>query len=236
LEHSAQPVVVTVSPKKERNAKMKSVLAASVCALALIAMPVAADTPEAEDENGEQQQQGQQGSATATFINQDGEEIGTGTLTGTAEGVLMELEVDELPSDQWVSLGIHEGMECDPEDNFETAGEPFNPEDRDFGYLSDNGPHAGALPNQYVPEDGTMRAHIFNSFIRLTEADDAQQQQEEQETENDENDNNEEAENAQEQQQNDQALGGTIVIHDGESDYESYGDQERIACAVIEMD
>jgi superoxide dismutase, Cu-Zn family len=190
---------------------MKSVLAASVCALAMIAMPVAADTPEAEDENGEQQQQqGQQGSATATFINQDGDEIGTGTLTGTAEGVLIEMEVDDLPSDQWVSVHIHEGMECDPEGNFETAGDHFNPGDRSHGYLSDDGPHAGDMPNQYVPEDGTLRAHIYNSFIRLPEAEN--------------------------QQQEDQELGGTIIIHDGEDDYQTDDHPERIACAIIEMD
>lgn len=105
--------------------------------------------------------------AQADFVDTEGESVGTASLTNTIAGVLLEIEIEGLPADRWLALHIHETGVCDPEDDFESAGEHFDPSDRDHGYLAAGGPHAGDMPNQYVGGDGVMRAHVFNSFVTL---------------------------------------------------------------------
>lgn len=103
------------------------------------------------------------------FVDGTGKVAGTATLRDTAEGVLIEAEVSGLPAGEWLGFHIHETGECDPATDFASAGGHYNPADRSHGYLADGGPHAGDMPNQYVGEDGVMRAHVFNSFVRLGE-------------------------------------------------------------------
>lgn len=109
--------------------------------------------------------------AKAEFVNMDGEPNGSATLTGTQNGVLIELEVTGLPAGQWVAFHVHETGECDPADNHESAGAHFNPGGTEHGYKAAGGPHAGDMPNLYVPADGTVRAQVFNSAITLGEGD-----------------------------------------------------------------
>jgi len=35
------------------------------------------------------------------------------------------------------------------------------------GLLAGGGPHMGDMPNQYVPEDGVLRAQVFNGMVSL---------------------------------------------------------------------
>lgn len=108
-------------------------------------------------------------STTVEFIDRDGTETGMATLRAAQEGVLIELEVRGLPAAQWVAFHIHENGECDPADEFESAGEHFNPTDREHGFFAEGGPHAGDMPNQYVGADGVLRAAVFNSFVTMGE-------------------------------------------------------------------
>jgi superoxide dismutase, Cu-Zn family len=108
-------------------------------------------------------------STTVEFVDRDGTEAGTATLRAAQEGVLIELEVRGLPAAQWVAFHIHENGECDPADDFESAGGHFNPTDREHGYFVEGGPHAGDMPNQYVGADGVLRAEVFNSFVTMGE-------------------------------------------------------------------
>lgn len=105
--------------------------------------------------------------ATASFVDPDGRVNGSADLTQTTAGVLIELEVSGLPTDSWVAFHVHEVGTCDPEVDHESAGGHFNPGDADHGYHVDGGPHAGDMPNQYVPADGVLRANVFNSFVSL---------------------------------------------------------------------
>lgn len=107
--------------------------------------------------------------ATATFIDRDGQEVGTANLTDTPLGVLIELDVSGLPADQWVAFHVHETGMCDPATDHESAGDHFDPTAREHGYLAEGGAHAGDMPNQFVRADGTLRAHVFNAFVRLGE-------------------------------------------------------------------
>jgi superoxide dismutase, Cu-Zn family len=103
----------------------------------------------------------------ATFTGEDGKEIGTAELTGTKSGVLISIEINGLPADKWVAFHVHETGSCDAMTHYDSAGGHFNPTKAEHGYESANGPHAGDMPNQYVPADGTLRAQVFNSEVML---------------------------------------------------------------------
>ncbi len=105
------------------------------------------------------------------FVDRDGTENGTATITGTAQGVLIDLEVSGLPAGEWVAFHVHETGSCDHTTDHESAGAHFNPTDAEHGYLAEGGPHAGDMPNQYVGEDGVLRAQVFNTMVTLDEGD-----------------------------------------------------------------
>lgn len=105
--------------------------------------------------------------AKANFIGADGKETGTAELTATKSGVLIALDVNGLPAGQWVAFHVHQTGTCDHTTGHESAGGHFNPTGAEHGYLAENGPHAGDMPNQYVPADGTLKAHVFNTAVTL---------------------------------------------------------------------
>ncbi|TWI31192.1 superoxide dismutase family protein [Paracoccus sulfuroxidans] len=109
--------------------------------------------------------------ATAKFVNTDGAEIGSASLTQTAAGVLIKAEIGELPPDSWVAFHIHETGSCDPATKHDSAGGHFNPTGVEHGYLSETGPHAGDMPNQRVDATGMARFEVFNPSVTLTEGD-----------------------------------------------------------------
>lgn len=108
-----------------------------------------------------------QETATATFIDTSGEAVGSAALTGIPNGVVIEIEVEGLPANEWVAFHVHETGNCDHETDHESAGGHFNPTDVEHGYLTETGPHAGDMPNQYVPADGVLRSQTFNPFVTL---------------------------------------------------------------------
>lgn len=121
-----------------------------------LAAPAAAQTAEQE----------------VTFINTDGAEIGTASLTGTPAGLLIELDLKDLPAETWHGLHIHETGECDPQGGFKSAGGHFAIAGTDHGFMSASGPHTGDMPNQYVASDGTLKAQVLNTFAFLGGAQD----------------------------------------------------------------
>ncbi len=104
---------------------------------------------------------------SANFVDAQGQQNGTAELTGIDDGVLIRIEVTGLPASQWVAFHVHETGTCDHTTEHESAGGHFNPTGKDHGYLAGNGPHAGDMPNQYVGDDGVLRADVFNSFVEL---------------------------------------------------------------------
>lgn len=103
------------------------------------------------------------------FVDMDGEQNGTATLTGTAQGVLITIEVSGLPAGERVAFHVHESGECDHTPDHEAAGGHFNPTDAEHGHLAEGGPHAGDMPNQYIGADGVLRAQVFNTVVTLDE-------------------------------------------------------------------
>lgn len=105
--------------------------------------------------------------ATATFVDVSGTEIGNATATETPSGVLLDLSVNGLPEATWLAVHIHENGECDPAGAFDSAGGHFNPDGRSHGYYSPDGPHAGDLPNQQTQPTGELRTEIYNHLVTL---------------------------------------------------------------------
>ena len=105
--------------------------------------------------------------ATASFVDQDGEVTGSASLTQVNAGVLIDLEVTGLPAESWVAFHVHEGGTCDPADDHESAGDHFSPSDAAHGFFVEDGPHEGDMPNQYVPADGVLRAQVLNTMVTL---------------------------------------------------------------------
>ncbi|MCO6392939.1 superoxide dismutase family protein [Aliihoeflea aestuarii] len=145
--------------------------------------------------------------AVATFVDMEGAENGTASLTGTPNGVLIQIEVSGLPAGEWLAFHVHETGECDAATHHDSAGGHFNPGDVPHGYMAEGGPHAGDMPNQYVGEDGVLRAQVFNSMVTLGDGGEAD------------------------------IAGRALMIHGGADDYmtQPTGDAgDRHACGVIE--
>lgn len=130
---------------------MKTVSIATLSIFALLGPAAAQDAPK----------------ASASFVNASGHPNGTASLTGTPDGVLIEIEVSGLPAGQWVAFHIHETGSCDAQTGHESAGGHFNPTGAEHGYMAGAGPHAGDMPNQHVEADGTLRTQVFNPMVTL---------------------------------------------------------------------
>lgn len=106
-----------------------------------------------------------------TFVNTEGTETGTATLTETRAGVLIDLELGALPANSWLGFHIHETGSCDPQTGHDSAGGHFNPSDVEHGVLSATGPHAGDMPNIRTDAEGFARVQLLNPHVTLGEGD-----------------------------------------------------------------
>lgn len=105
--------------------------------------------------------------ARVTFVDTEGAETGTATLTETRAGVLIDLELGALPASSWLGFHVHETGSCDPHTGHESAGGHFNPANVEHGVLSTTGPHAGDMPNIRTDADGFARVQVLNPNVRL---------------------------------------------------------------------
>jgi Cu-Zn family superoxide dismutase len=127
---------------------MKAVLLASACVIGF-ATPALAQ------------------SASATFIDLQGKDVGKATLTQTPNGVLIALEVHGL-SQGAHAFHIHEKGSCDPATKFASAGGHYAL-GKKHGYKIEGGPHPGDMPNQFVGADGTLRAEVVDPNVTLAD-------------------------------------------------------------------
>lgn len=105
--------------------------------------------------------------ARAVFVDGAGGNPGMAELTQLGDGVLIELDLTGLPPSQWVAFHVHEHGTCDPATGHDSAGGHFNPQGREHGYAAANGPHAGDMPNQYVPADGALKVQVYLAGVSL---------------------------------------------------------------------
>lgn len=105
--------------------------------------------------------------ATAEFHDPDGAVVGSATLLPMGDGILIQATFDGLPEGTY-ALHLHETGLCDAPD-FQTAGGHFNPDGSGHGFLNPDGPHAGDLPNIFVPAGGVLRVDLTNERVTLTD-------------------------------------------------------------------
>lgn len=176
---------------------MNRMLVATVCTLA--AAHAASSAARAQPSGA---------AAKASFVDPAGKPLGSAQLTQTEKGVLIDLDLKDVPPGPH-GFHIHQTGTCDGAARFMTAGGHFSVSGQDHGYHSGKGPHAGDLPNLIAPAGGALKQQIFTPGVTLGAGDNSLFD----------------------------ADGSALVIHARGDDYRSQpaGDSgDRIACAVIE--
>ena len=102
--------------------------------------------------------------ATATMTGADGAEHGSVTFTETNSGVIIKAELTGLPPGPH-GLHLHAVGQC--EAPFESAGDHYNPTNVDHGFMAENGPHVGDMPNIHAPDSGDITVEILNAFVSI---------------------------------------------------------------------
>ncbi len=105
--------------------------------------------------------------AKATLMNTQGQKVGEAKLTQTAEGVKIDLTMENLPPGVH-AFHIHEKGDCQAHD-FMSAGGHFNPFGKHHGLENPQGPHAGDLPNITVAADGRATVSTVAKLVTLKE-------------------------------------------------------------------
>ncbi|HMN38209.1 MAG TPA: superoxide dismutase family protein [Hyphomicrobium sp.] len=103
--------------------------------------------------------------ATARMKLADGADAGVITLMEGTAGVLMKFELKGLKPGPH-GMHVHESSAC--EGDFSSSGAIYNPLGAKHGYLHEEGPMAGDLPNIHVAADGTASGELLSPFLTLS--------------------------------------------------------------------
>lgn len=110
----------------------------------------------------------QETSATARMAGADGSDNGIVTFNQTKSGLLhIIVEMTNLAPGSH-GLHIHDKGACDAAGGFESAGGHYAG-GKEHGINSENGPHAGDLPNVHVGENGVLKVEFFTDRLSLGE-------------------------------------------------------------------
>ncbi|MEA3320271.1 MAG: superoxide dismutase family protein [Bacillota bacterium] len=101
------------------------------------------------------------------IFNATGDSLGVAKVSEDPNGVKIELNLEGLPPGEH-AVHIHEKGLCDAPD-FKTAGNHFNPDDKQHGLMHPEGAHVGDLPNIIVEDDGTVIAELMAPQATLEE-------------------------------------------------------------------
>jgi len=125
---------------------------ALLTALALLALPAAA---------------AQKAHAVARLTGLDGKALGTAELSAVNHGVLIVLDLHDLPPGAH-GVHLHVSGNCDAKSGFTKAGPILSlVPGKQHGYLAEGGPEAGDLPNQFAGADGRLHASMVTTGFTL---------------------------------------------------------------------
>jgi superoxide dismutase, Cu-Zn family len=105
----------------------------------------------------------------ADIKSRDGRDLGKLKIVETSAGLLIRLRLKGVPPGAH-GVHIHEFGKC--EGDFESAGGIINPLGNKHGFLTEEGPMAGDLPNIHVPANGEVDVEFHAPF--LTQAKDSE--------------------------------------------------------------
>ena len=103
--------------------------------------------------------------ATAEVRDASNQMVGQASLVEVTGGVRIVLEARDLPPGE-KGVHLHAVGKCEPP-GFASAGEHFNPQDKQHGLLNPAGPHAGDLANITIAANGTGRLETFTERVTL---------------------------------------------------------------------
>lgn len=136
-------------------------LAAMLSSIALVGPALAQDKPAGQASSAPQATE----VASAVMMDSDGQMMGTVALTGSAHGVLVRTDLTRVAPGVH-AFHIHETGKCEGPD-FKSAGGHYDPGNREHGFLSPKGQHAGDLPNIFVGPSQTLSNEIFAWQVSL---------------------------------------------------------------------
>ena len=145
--------------------------------------------------------------ATAVIRDSAGRDLGTLTLSSSNDGIVITGRLVGLPPGEH-GIHVHAVGRCDPP-TFESAGDHWNPTNRQHGAQNPQGPHLGDVPNVTAGADSVANVQLSmtsGGSLRL---------------------------GANMVLDTD---GSAVVIHSGPDDYRtdpSGGSGARIACGVV---
>lgn len=144
--------------------------------------------------------------ALADIKGRDGKELGKIRVIETTAGVLIKVKLAGLKPGAH-GFQLHETGKCDGD--FASAGKILNPLGARHGFLHEEGPMVGNLPNLFASASGEVEVELLSPFVTLSK------------------DSEESLFDAD---------GTAFVIFDGEDDYKSEPEGSagaRIACGVV---
>lgn len=99
------------------------------------------------------------------LINTEGEKVGDAELSENRKGVTIHVRAEGLEPGKR-AIHIHQTGKCTPPD-FKSAGEHFNPGQKEHGFHNPKGYHAGDLPNLTVSADGRVDEVLKTADVTL---------------------------------------------------------------------
>ncbi|PFP29448.1 superoxide dismutase [Bacillus sp. AFS073361] len=99
------------------------------------------------------------------MYNAVGDSLGKIKVAEQAKGVKLSVDLNGLQAGDH-AIHIHDKGKCKAPD-FKSAGNHFNPDNKEHGLLHPKGAHAGDLPNLMVGDDGSVKVDLTAPNVTL---------------------------------------------------------------------